>query len=316
MDTAQRDQYFRERCDTVDDSTPEQRKKMLKLAREIADELDESTWVISTALPGTRDGLKTLDLGMAPGGFSSAVLKTQPMSMIRGITLPMKLGGKKLLLPGWQTDERVVVKFTDVSMLADEMGSPAASISPSHPEYAKFSSEKLFSDERFDLIFCGASYDSAANNLPVTSSIESPTKDQIRLRASQLVVARRRIREGGILVVLMHKVESWDTFELIHMFTDFSDISLFKPKKKHAFCSSFFMVARNVRPRSFAALATIRLYISRWKVATFETESGAHTLPRVPDNVGDILEGFGSKFISLATPVWEVQADALRSSSS
>jgi hypothetical protein len=41
-------------------------------------------------------------------------------------------------------------------MLADEMGRPATSIPITHPDMAKFSSDRPFQEEIFNLIFCGA----------------------------------------------------------------------------------------------------------------------------------------------------------------
>lgn len=49
------------------------------------------------------------------------------------------------------------MEFLDVTMLADEMGTPATSIPATHADLANFSSHKPFLGENFDLVF----YDTA-----------------------------------------------------------------------------------------------------------------------------------------------------------
>ena len=55
-----------------------------------------------------------------------------------------------------------------------------------------------------------------------------------RLLTSQLVLALQRISMGGTIVILLHKVDAWDTVALRYTFSKSSSLRLFKPKKKHS----------------------------------------------------------------------------------
>jgi hypothetical protein len=57
------------------------------------------------------------------------------------------------------------------------------------------------------------------------------------------------MRRGGTLIVLLHKVEAWDTMNLIASFDGFSNVRLFKPETSHNARSSFYMIAQEVMPQ-------------------------------------------------------------------
>jgi hypothetical protein len=139
-------------------------------------------------------------------------------------------------------------------MLIDEMGRPATSIPIIHPDMAKFSSDRSFQGEIFDLIFCGAIAQRAHTRAGYRESSEP-----VSLVTSQLVVALQGLCNYGLLVLVMHKPEGLDTISVVRAFTEFSNVHLFKPKKKHAVRSSFYMVAREVNLQSGQArLAILR----------------------------------------------------------
>lgn len=52
------------------------------------------------------------------------------------------------------SDAQIYVSFRDITLLADEMGTPACSIASSHPDAASFSSDRPFLEHKFDLVFC------------------------------------------------------------------------------------------------------------------------------------------------------------------
>lgn len=278
---------------------------------QIGQELDEATSVLRLAKTSGDVAPRVLDMGMAPGGFTWAVLNRYPTATVRGITLPPEIGGLGVMLPKWKSNKRMEIKFLDVTMLADEMGTPANSISVTHEDSGNFSSERPFLDEEFDLIFCGAAVQRTHNRADYRDSCE-----RLRLTFSQLVIALQRVREGGSLVVLLHKPEAWDNIELVNRFTRFSDVSFFKPKRKHAIRSSFYMVATKVRPRDTNALSAIRVWKERWEVATFgDVAALKECLYVSEDRVRSVLTDFGQQFVALATPVWKIQADRLRGAS-
>ena len=114
--------------------------------------------------------------------------------------------------------------------------------------------------------------------------------------------------------MLLHKIEAWDTIELLHVFSQFSDVEVFKPVKKHAIRSSFYLIAKNVRPGTEGGRAAIASWKKAWWNATFGGKDGVGA-PRTEDDdkyVKEVIDSFGSKFTKLAKPVWEIQLNALR----
>ncbi|RYP83849.1 hypothetical protein DL769_001271 [Monosporascus sp. CRB-8-3] len=306
--TAEGDQYFEDRRKIATTPTEKQARSFFAMTCQIGDELDKATSVLALAATGGNAPPRVLDMGMAPGGFTSAVLKRHPTATVRGISLPPEVGGFEVMLPKWRSDPRIQIEFLDITMLADEMGTPVTSIPVTHDDSANFSSQRPFLGEKFDLVFCGAA---VVRTHPRAAYRES--RERLRLTVSQLVVALQRVREGGSLVILQHKLEAWDTIELIKTFTGFSNVRLFKPERKHAIRSSFYMVATEVRPRDASAMSAVRTWKARWEAATFGADDDLKACLHVSEgHVRGVLSDFGSQLISLATPVWKIQAAALR----
>lgn len=125
--------------------------------RNIARELNRATSAFD--LQGSSNsGPAILDLCMAPGGFSSFALSRNPSALLRGISLPPSQGGYEMLLQdSWSDTDpnaRIYVSFRDITLLADEMGTPISSIPASHPDAASFSPDRPFLDEEFDIVLC------------------------------------------------------------------------------------------------------------------------------------------------------------------
>lgn len=246
---------------------------------------------------------------MAPGGFTETVLRKHHAATIRGITLPQEVGGLEVMLPRWGSDPRISIQFLDVTMLADEMGRPMTSIPTLHPDAVNFSSDRPFQSDVFDLVFCGAAAQRAHARADYRNS-----QERLRLVTSQLVVALQRLRHHGSLVLLMHKPEAFDTAKIISVFTKISNVCLFKPRKKHAVRSSFYMVATEVDLQSEETRSAILGWKMQWETATFQTDSAVSTHLRDSENRAyEMLAEFGPQLINLATPVWRIQADGLRS---
>jgi len=280
---------------------------------EIGQEMDENTSVITLAAGDRGQSPRVLDIGMAPGGFAQTVLHKYRDAKIRGITLPSEMGGLRVMLPGWRDSLKIRIEFADITMLANEMGRPATSIPTQHPDIAKFSSQRPFQNETFDLVFCGAT-GATTRRAGAGAEHREPHK-RLRLATSQLVFALQRLRNQGSLVLVMHKPESFDTAEIIRMFTRCSSVRLFKSKTKHAITSSFYMVAMGVDTQSEEIQSAIAEWKKQWEDATFQSDDALSTCPRVSeDQVREMLAEFGPQLIDLATPLWKIQADALRAS--
>ena len=131
-----------------------------------------------------------------------------------------------------------------------------------------------------------------------------------RLTNSQLILGLRRIRNNGTFIIFLHKAESWHALLLLNRFCRFSDVQLFKPRKRHATRSCFYLVAKNVKPLCREVQAALTAWKEGWKNATLMDPTPADPEP-VAAQVTSVLAEFGDQFIKLATPVWEIQRPAL-----
>lgn len=196
--------------------------------------------------------------------------------------------------------------FLDITMLAREFGVDEVPLA--HPEHASFLRERPYLGQTFHLVFCDGQVLRTHERLEHREQHEA-----LRLTVSQLILALQRIRPGGTLVMLLHKIEAWDTAELLYQFSRFSSIQLFKPEKTHAIRSSFYLVARNVQPHSDAAERTVEVLKQAWWRATFGGPAGTGQTKVLPDGayVHAVINEFGKVLIALGRPIWDIQANAL-----
>lgn len=268
----------------------------------IGDEIQATTHALSLSEPDAQ----VLDICMAPGGYSASALRYSPHARVSGLTLPVAQGGHGLLIPYGPMDARVSVRFADITMLATEIGVTAIDIPEDHPDRANFSFERMWAGKLYDLVFCDG-------QVLRTHAMHIATyREQCeagRLMCSQLLFAMQRIKPGGTLIMLLHKVELWKTMKLLNTFDQIAQIELFKPAAGHRTRSSFYLVAKNVQPREVVALAAVDEWKQAWKTATFSgfagTEEGNEEISR-------LFENFGDRLIELGNPIWEIQKNALK----
>jgi 23S rRNA U2552 (ribose-2'-O)-methylase RlmE/FtsJ len=278
------------------------------MMRQIGGELHRATSAL-TAESAYNGNPNLLDLCMAPGGFATSVLDVNNDATIRGLSLPISQGGHDMLLPNWKNDSRIQVHFLDITMLAAEMD--FANIPDEHPDAANFLSDRPFYGERFDLIFCDGQVLRAHHRTEYREKREA-----WQLLTSQLVLAMQRIKKDGKIVVLLHKLDAWNTISLLHTLSKFSSLQLFKPTKKHAIRSSFYVVAGQMQPESACFQAAVASWKNEWRIATFGSDAEYDQNKAQPDGtVSNVLREFGSKLIKLGEPIWMVQSAALRKSS-
>ncbi|PGH36574.1 hypothetical protein GX50_00611 [[Emmonsia] crescens] len=250
---------------------------------------------------------KVLDLGMAPGGFTGTAAKNLPGSLIDAVTLPCQIGGYEVMAK--QVCRRIV--YADITMYSKEMAYEEK-IPAGHPDSNKFETCRPFSGDVYDIVICGGAVGSDHPRGSYRSGCEGT-----RLIVSQLVFAMNRLKPGGSVVLLLHRVESWDTVCILHAFNEFSDIQLYKHPKCHAIKSSFYLVAKNVNLEHDVARASISYWKNLWKYLTFK-EFEDIPLPLSSFYGSDyaflqrLRDEFGPQFLSMARPVWEIQAKALR----
>jgi hypothetical protein len=103
-----------------------------RMMQSLGREMDDVTGAFS------HPHLKTLDLCMAPGGYTASVLDLHPYATVKGISLPPSFGGHPLLVPHGATDPHVEIQFMDITMLATEFGISIDDIPPHHPGVSQF----------------------------------------------------------------------------------------------------------------------------------------------------------------------------------
>ncbi|RMZ67736.1 methyltransferase family [Pyrenophora seminiperda CCB06] len=203
---------------------------------QISDELHEVTSALPSTSPFTMDPA-ILDLCMAPGGFTTSVFKRNCYARVCGISLPVSRGGHEMILPKWQSDPRIRVRFLDIIMLAAEMD--VTNVPAEHPDATNFVFDRPFYGEAFDLV------------LRTHSRAEYREKREVwRLLTSQLVLALQRVKQDGKIVILLYKLEAWDTVLLLYTLRKFSLLQLFKPQRKYVIRSSFYVVAEQIQTQS------------------------------------------------------------------
>ncbi|KAK4101566.1 hypothetical protein N658DRAFT_48164 [Parathielavia hyrcaniae] len=329
------DTFFENQRQRADYADIKAKTGLFKLMHKIGLELNAATSALTLRRPSDRSPRPAiLDLCMAPGGFSLAALSRNPAALLRGISLPPSQGGHEMLLrKRWSEtdpDAQIYVSFRDITLLADELGTPASSIPSSHPDAASFSSDRPFIEHEFDLVICDGQV------LRTHERAEyRETNEATRLLTAQLVLALQRIRPGGTMVMLLHKADAWQNVLLMHTLTALaSTVQLFKPLAGHRLRSSFYLVAKGVRPDCDAAAEAVRQWKAKWSLATFGVGLGAAVSggggceDEDEDGVGGtevevlksgaeekvraVLREFGPALARMAEPVFAIQAEALK----
>jgi 23S rRNA U2552 (ribose-2'-O)-methylase RlmE/FtsJ len=253
---------------------------------------------------------RVLDLCMAPGGFSTTVKRKLPESLIDAVTLPPEIGGYEVMANGVCQE----IIFADITMYAREMAL-GEEIPAGHPDSKFFETACPYLDNKYDLVFCGGAVGRQHPREEYRNNCEGS-----RLTISQLVFAINRLKPGGSLVLLLHRVESWDTVCILHAFNEFSGIQLFKHPKFHAITSSFYLVARNINLEHDAVKHSLSYWRDLWKYLTFKDFKN---IP-LPSSrfyeakntfVRELRDEFGPRFLEIARPLWEIQIKALQGAS-
>lgn len=294
-------------------SNAKTRVHFFKMMVAVGCELDKHTQALSNIGRNNQRPV-VLDLCMAPGGFSAAVLKVNPTASLHGITLPSELGGHELLL----AHKDLNVLSMDITLLAAEMGIKPEDVPKDHPDAGMFVFTRPFPDIKADLVFCDGQVlrPHAEHRADYRQNTEAT-----RLDSAQLVLGLNRIKPGGTMIILCHRLEAWHTTNLIYKFSRFSNIRVHKAKTSHQVKSSFYLIATKVQPESEEARRAVERWKRAWRRTTFwgselaEEEDGKDpTIVDGGDRVEDVLEAFGGRLIELGRPVWRLQANAIQNS--
>ncbi|TQN70160.1 Cap-specific mRNA (nucleoside-2'-O-)-methyltransferase [Colletotrichum shisoi] len=297
----QGDAFFRQQRNQADKANARTAQFFYQMMQRIGQELHQAVGAFAIQNKSLSQPI-VLDMCMAPGGFLATALRLNPNARAVGFSLPVESGGHKILMP---ESRRVELRFLDITMLAADMG--VTEVPVDHPDHGKFLPQQLKPDDLFDLVICDG-------QVLRTHSREEyrERREARRLTVTQLYLGLKHMRPGGTMVVLLHKLEAWDTVLLLRTVREFATVKVFKPRTSHSKRSSFYMVARNVQSQRTAAVHAIGGWKSIWKAATFGTdEEYQKTLHEGQPSVEEVLSEFGPELIRLGKDVWATQAKAL-----
>lgn len=273
--------------------------------------MQATTGILTLQEPGAR----VLDICMAPGGYSASALKYSPHARVSGISLPPSLGGHPLIIWHGTNDPRVEVLFADVTMFASEYS--VTNFPANHPDLSNFSLDRPWANESFNLIFCDGQV--LRTHAPHIASYREQCEAG-RLTCSQLILAMQRIKPGGSIVMLLHKVEMWQTVKLLSNFDKISELQLFKPLISHKTRGSFYLVAKNLQPYRAEAFDDIKDWECARKKANvpgpadegYPSPLDSVKKQKLEEGVAGLLANFGERLIELGEAMWKIQKNALK----
>ena len=299
------------------DPSAEEHYERLRASRDRAEKTEETTRGyydlmerigfqlnrISQAFEIASNEPRIFDMCAAPGGLLAVAMERNPTALVTAFSLPLDMGGGPILVP---EKSRLDAKFIDITMLAEDMG--VSNIPANHPQAADFLPRQLETGRVYDLAICDGHAGETQRQLEHRKHCETE-----RLFSIQLVLSLERLKDGGTMVVLLHKAEAPNTIEVLQQFERFSTVRLVKPKAAHAIRSSFYLVAKDIQVEHPAAIQAVAGWKRTWEVATFGSiedyaalmhRDAAHGQKLVDEYVAPVLAG-------KAKTIWSIQSQAL-----
>jgi hypothetical protein len=104
------------------------------------------------------------------------------------------------------------IKYADVTMLASEMlKGTDKTIPKGYPDSTKINTLRPFVSHKMNLVFL----DGIVLRTHDRASYRQQT-EPLRLSTAQMVLGMQRLIQGGTMVMLMHKVDSWASVNVIY----------------------------------------------------------------------------------------------------
>ncbi|KAI0742091.1 hypothetical protein C8Q80DRAFT_1347080 [Daedaleopsis nitida] len=209
--------------------------------RSIAKELDTAGQVVPTA-----SFFEFLDVGCAPGGFNSYVLRMNPQARGVGITLPESAGGHAFLLerhylPRYELIEQELLQYTH---------SPTHLLPSSQQAECKPFPKQLCS--RFPLVLLdGHALRTYHHPQPLTTPEEFKHAHGVyrdRLLVTQLIIALEAVSPGGPIVTRLSHIECFPAAHMLYMLDQLAGGGLIvhKPKSMHASRGTCYVIAKGI----------------------------------------------------------------------
>ncbi|KAJ4314512.1 hypothetical protein N0V84_008853 [Fusarium piperis] len=299
------DAHFNKQRRAADEPTEKDARFFYNMTHQIGRDMNKTTRAFDLSRVKNPS---LLDMCMAPGAFVAQVLDKYPNAQVKAMSLPLKDGGHRVRLG----HRNVPVEFRDITMLAADMGMQMEDVPASGPDPGNLEFTKVFSDtERFDLVLCDG-----AVLRPHQRPEWREHREATRLTLTQLAIGLEHLNNGGSMVILLHKLDSWACFSLIRSFSKFSTVQLFKHPQYHRLRSSFYLVAKNIQANSISAKSLVSEWKERYKIATVGTDDEYSKMLQVSNQDAQAaLDEFGEEFVAMGRKIWKLQADSLEKAS-
>ncbi|CVK93811.1 uncharacterized protein FMAN_03162 [Fusarium mangiferae] len=300
-ETSQGDAHFKKQRAVADKCSANSTHFFYTMMKTIAIDLDKATGALN--MPKVEQPA-LLDMCVAPGGFVDVASTKTPGIHIRAMSLPVEQGGHDVKM----LDAQVDLEFRDITTLVADMGITKNDVPLNFPGPYDFLFEKVLGDnETFDLVFC----DGQVLRTHPRAGWREP-REATRLTLTQIALGLEHLKNGGTMVILMHKLDSWRSFDLIHQFSKMATVKLYKHYRHHKIRSSFYLVAKNIQAESAFAKEMVALWKRIYKIATFGTDEEYAEMHRVTRETAlEELEKFGEKYVAMGKKIWKTQADEL-----
>ncbi|OHF04538.1 hypothetical protein CORC01_00009 [Colletotrichum orchidophilum] len=189
------------------------------MIQKMGKELHAATSAFQATDLGTQKP-RIFDMCAAPGGFLATALEMCPEARAMAFTFPIAAGGHRGLLG---RDIRVKFKFLDITMLAEDMDTSVIGVD--HEQHGEFLPRKIPYCHLFHLILC----DGQVLRTQSRPEYRKP-REAHRLVSTQLALGLEHAEPGGTMIILLHKLEQWDTPMLLFTFDKFHTIASFEPQ--------------------------------------------------------------------------------------
>ncbi|KAM0132716.1 hypothetical protein ACHAO1_006605 [Botrytis cinerea] len=299
------DAHFKQQRERADSTTSEGERGFYRMMQQIGEEMHNAHSIFN--IPFVPDGqVNILDLCMAPGGYTAAALDHRNSFKAYAITLAHESGGHNVII---DRNRLQGLRFHDITIVKEFC--PNGKDIPEDFK-SKFSDIKPLKYIKYHLVFADGKTLRTHDRIKDTYNANL-NKETVRLQTSQLILAMNRMHNGGTLVMLLHKIDTWHSAYMLYTFSKFAKVEVFKPVKKHAARSSFYMIAKDIKVNHPETIKAIDEWKEDWYYATFGGPDNMGLAKEEPTNeiVQELLTEFGPTLIKLGHEAWMIQANAL-----
>ncbi|KAH9938834.1 uncharacterized protein BXZ73DRAFT_76337 [Epithele typhae] len=304
------DEVYMERQAVIQEPDMETQRFWFEQMRRVMSELDH----FGVGLVPPAGEFKFLDIGCAPGGFSSYILTKNRQAHGTGVTLDIFQGGYPVLLEK-RCQRRYTLVLRDLLQLdfTYDGAPPPVPLVPIPPSLR---------DHQYVLVLVDGHHLRHYRPESPSSAPDAPSPPYMAFRdaffLSQLLLALDALRPGGTLVLKLTHAEYTHTAQILFFLDAISDrLALCKPRVLHRSRATFYAVARGVHvdrapPGWVSGLRAL------WREARFGGEvEGMGRALRAGEldfivSPGEIVEVWLDRLVKLARQVWGIQVRGLQ----